>query len=142
MTAGTATLDGQWALVTGGAKRVGACIARTLHAAGAAVAIHYHKSAEPANGLAAELNRLRSASARVVQCDLRDNDSLTAMVDELIGATRRGHPGNNASSLYPTRSAASPRRSGMTHGTNLRGLCFCHSGVPIEECPRCDHQSD
>jgi pteridine reductase len=32
-------------LITGGARRVGAVIARKLHAAGAHVVIHYHHSA-------------------------------------------------------------------------------------------------
>ena len=32
------------ALVTGGARRIGAAITRALHAAGACVAIHYHRS--------------------------------------------------------------------------------------------------
>lgn len=126
MTAGTATLDGQWALVTGGAKRVGACIARTLHAAGAAVAIHYHKSAEPAHSLAAELNRLRSGSARAVQCDLRDNDSIAAMVDEVTSATRRlDILVNNASSFYPTPlGSITLAQWDDLIGTNLRAPLF------------------
>ena len=52
-------LDGRWALVTGAAKRIGAVIARTLHAAGANVAIHYHSSADAARELVAELERER-----------------------------------------------------------------------------------
>ena len=38
------SLDGKAALVTGGARRVGAAITRRLHAAGANVMIHYRDS--------------------------------------------------------------------------------------------------
>ena len=38
-------LDGRCVLVTGGARRLGAAIARRLHAAGAAVVVHYRRSA-------------------------------------------------------------------------------------------------
>lgn len=45
------------ALVTGAAKRLGACIARKLHASGHRVVIHYNKSQDEANNLLRELNR-------------------------------------------------------------------------------------
>ena len=45
------------ALVTGAAKRLGACIARKLHAAGYRVVIHYNKSKTEAKDLLTELNR-------------------------------------------------------------------------------------
>ena len=34
-------------LVTGAAKRLGAATARLLHAHGASIAVHYHRSAAP-----------------------------------------------------------------------------------------------
>ena len=52
-------------LVTGAARRVGAEIARTLHAAGATVAIHCRASRAEAEDLAASLNGLRPGSAAV-----------------------------------------------------------------------------
>ena len=45
------------ALVTGSAKRLGACIARKLHASGYRVVIHYNKSQAEATNLLRELNR-------------------------------------------------------------------------------------
>ena len=45
------------ALVTGSAKRLGACIARKLHASGYRVVIHYNKSQAEATNLLTELNR-------------------------------------------------------------------------------------
>jgi len=102
MTA-TRTLEGQWALVTGAGIRIGATIARTLHAAGAGVAIHYRGSAESASALAAGLNAARPGSALTVKADLRDGTALTAMVAEVVaGAGRLDILVNNASSFYPT----------------------------------------
>ena len=43
-------LTGQTALVTGGARRVGAAIVRALHAEGASVMIHCHRSMAEAKG--------------------------------------------------------------------------------------------
>ena len=45
------------AVVTGSAKRLGACIARKLHASGYRVVIHYNKSQAEATNLLTELNR-------------------------------------------------------------------------------------
>ena len=44
-------LTGRVALVTGAARRIGAAIARCLHAAGADVAVHYRSSGAEAEGL-------------------------------------------------------------------------------------------
>ena len=57
-------------LVTGAARRVGAEIARCLHAAGARVVLHYRSSAGEAEALAASLNALRADSAFTVRGDL------------------------------------------------------------------------
>ncbi|MEO8503227.1 MAG: SDR family oxidoreductase [Acidobacteriota bacterium] len=56
-TAATEDLRGRTVLVTGGARRVGAAIARRLAARGARVAIHYHSSAREADALVEELGR-------------------------------------------------------------------------------------
>jgi pteridine reductase len=90
-------------LITGGARRVGAEIARTLHAAGANVMIHYRSSAAAAIVLADEFNRLRAHSAAIFAAHL-----LTAEApDKLIAAAllefgRLDILVNNASSFYPT----------------------------------------
>ena len=46
------SLHGQVVLITGGARRVGAEIARALHAAGARIMIHYRSSESAAMSLA------------------------------------------------------------------------------------------
>ena len=64
-------LSGKVALVTGGARRVGAAIARRLHAAGANVLLHYRDSESDAAKLEAELNAVRAKSAARVKAELR-----------------------------------------------------------------------
>lgn len=96
-------LAGRTALVTGGARRIGERIVRTLHAAGANVVIHYHCSGDDAAKLEGELNALRAGSALRAGCDLLD----TAELPALIEAVRSGFGGldvlvNNASTFYPT----------------------------------------
>ena len=98
------SLDGRWALVTGAAKRIGAVIARTLHDAGANVAIHYNRSAVDAEQLAAELNRSRAKSAFTVGADMLDIAAVQGMAAEVLEHTggRLDVLVNNASNFYPT----------------------------------------
>jgi pteridine reductase len=97
-------LDGRWALVTGAAKRIGAVIARTLHDAGANVAIHYHSSAEAADALVAELGARRKGSAFAVSADIREVAQLQRMARAVLDRTgdRLDVLVNNASNFYPT----------------------------------------
>ena len=97
------TLDGQVALVTGSALRVGAAIVRELHADGASVAIHYRNSSTAADALAAELNALRPGSAKTIQADLLDTPSIAGLVESVADwKGRLDIVVNNASSFYPT----------------------------------------
>lgn len=66
------------ALVTGGARRIGAAIVRRFAAGGWHVVIHCHNSTDEAERLAGEL-----PSAEVVRCDLADLEALRAMVADL-----------------------------------------------------------
>ena len=103
LAARQAQLEGRWALVTGAAKRIGAVIARSLHEAGANVAIHYFSSAEPADALASELNGIRAGSALTVSADLRDVRTIKPMAERVLARTGRLDALiNNASSFYPT----------------------------------------
>jgi pteridine reductase len=98
------SLDGNWALVTGAAKRIGAVIASTLHAAGANVAIHYNRSAADAEQLAAQLNRRRASSAFTIAADMRDIPAVERMAAQVLERTggRLDVLVNNASNFYPT----------------------------------------
>ena len=96
-------LAGQVALVTGAARRIGAAIARQLHACGAAVVIHYRRSGDDAAALAAELNDRRSDSARPIAADLLDTDACATLVDAAaVWHGRLDVLVNNASTFYPT----------------------------------------
>jgi pteridine reductase len=96
-------LRDQVVLITGGARRVGAEIARALHAAGANLLIHYRSSAAAAVSLADEFNRIRPHSAAIHAAHLSSSDA----PDKLVAATllefgRLDVLINNASSFYPT----------------------------------------
>ena len=96
------TLEGQAALVTGGARRVGAAIARELHKAGARVLLHYRGSEAEAAALAAELNALREGSAATVKAELLAPIAPKALVAAAL--ERFGRLDllvNNASSFFP-----------------------------------------
>src|SRR3970040_2075083 len=83
------TLAGQWALVTGAAKRVGAAVARKLHGAGANGAIHYFPSTAAAEPLAAALNAERQGSAVALGADLKQLAQLRALVAKLVAHSGR-----------------------------------------------------
>jgi pteridine reductase len=103
LNATTQSLDDMWALITGAGKRIGAAIARTLHAAGANIAVHYFRSSAPADELVAELNAARPDSALAFGADLRDIAPLEQLVGNVVAAAGRlDILINNASSFYPT----------------------------------------
>ena len=68
-------LDGRAVLVTGAARRLGAAVARRLHACGADLALHCRRSVAEAHELAAELCARRPDSATVITADLADAQS-------------------------------------------------------------------
>jgi pteridine reductase len=91
------------ALVTGGARRIGAEIARRLHAGGMNVAVHYNTSREDARVLCDGLNEARPASARAFAADLRDLAAVRELVASVTNAfTRLDVLVNNASSYFAT----------------------------------------
>ncbi len=98
-----AELAGQTALVTGGARRIGARLVRALHGAGADVVIHCRRSREAADELAAALDAERPGSAAVVTGDLLDPDDCGRVVEAARAVRGRlDIVVNNASTFYPT----------------------------------------
>ena len=96
------SLEGNAALVTGGARRVGAAIVRRLHAAGASVLIHYRDSEADAAALEAELNSVRAKSAVRVKAELLAPVAPRALVAAASDAFGRlDLLVNNASSFFP-----------------------------------------
>ena len=126
MNSSTLPLSGQSALVTGGARRVGAEIVRHLHAAGASVAIHYHRSQSEAAALAAKLNSRRNGSSAVFPADLLQTDSLPSLVQAVVARFGSLHLLiNNASSFYPTPFATiTAAQWEDLYGTNLKAPLF------------------
>ncbi|WP_026279669.1 pteridine reductase [Thioalkalivibrio sp. ALJ16] len=91
------------ALLTGAARRVGAAIARDLHAAGLRVLIHYRGSRADADALVDELERQRPDSARALQADLLDPEAINRLAREAEAAWGRlDFLVNNASTFYAT----------------------------------------
>ena len=90
-------------LVTGAARRIGAAIARRLHADGYAVALHCHRSRDDADALAAELDARRAGSTRVLQGDLADAAVLPTLIDGTVAHFGRlAALVNNAAAFAPT----------------------------------------
>jgi pteridine reductase len=119
-------LEGKSVLVTGGARRVGAAIARRLHAAGASVLLHYRDSEADAAALAAELNAARDKSAATVKAEL-----LAPIAPKALVAAALEHFGgldvlvNNASSFFPIAvGAIEASHWEELMGSNLRAPLF------------------
>ena len=115
-------MQAKTALITGGARRIGAAITRALHTAGMDVIIHCHRSVAEAGTLAAELNQARPGSARILNQDLRPDTGAEKLVaqcqslDVLV---------NNAAAFYPTPLAeATGVQWDDLLGTNLRAPFF------------------
>lgn len=96
-------LTGKVALITGGAQRLGAAIAETLHAEGMKVVVHYRHSERKAHALQEHLQALRTDSVALVQLDLLDTAGIPRLIEQAINHWGRLDAViNNASSFYPT----------------------------------------
>jgi pteridine reductase len=119
-------LRGKTALVTGAARRIGAAIARRLHAAGASVVLHYRGAEAEAARLESELNAARAGSALKVKADLLAPIAPRALVSAALqGFGRLDVLVNNASSFYPTAvGAIEAAHWEELVGSNLRAPLF------------------
>ena len=113
-------------LITGAARRIGAAIARRLHAEGYDVALHYRGSTGDMQSLVAELEAARAGSTLMLQADLAVFDRLPELVAKTVG-----HYGrldalvNNASAFYPTPAgSATPAQWEELFGVNARAPFF------------------
>ena len=116
----------RYTLVTGAARRIGACIAETLHQRGCHVFLHYQSSADAVNELAQKLNAQRPASATVVQAGLGDLDAINRLAGRV--RERTGQLDllvNNASRFFPTSvGVTSIEQWDDLMDSNLRGPYF------------------
>lgn len=104
------------AIVTGGAKRIGAELVRALAADGWHVLIHCHQSLAEAEALAAELG-----NASVVQADLADADAIERIIAALDALPPARLLVNNASRFVHDDIAGFTPESWVAHlDVNLR----------------------
>ncbi len=109
------------ALVTGGARRLGAAMARALAGAGFDVTVHVHHSRGEAEALADEL-RAQGRRVHVLQADLSREAEVVPMVGEAVAALGPlGVLVNNASVFERDEWADASRESWDAHlEPNLR----------------------
>ncbi len=119
-------LTGKVALVTGGAKRVGAAICRRIHAQGANLVLHHHASVAEARALQHDLNTQRADSVALIRADLLNSSSLPDLVKTTLGQFGRlDILINNASSFFPTAiGEITEKKWDDLVGTNLKAPLF------------------
>ena len=113
-------------LITGAAKRIGACCAKMLHKKGCNIFLHYRASEQETRYLVNEMNQIRPDSAKMMQADLLNMDELILLakqaesawgsLDVLI---------NNASAFYPQAvNEVSEKNWDELLGSNLKAPFF------------------
>ena len=114
------------ALITGSARRIGAAIARRLHAQGYDLALHYRGAAAEMQALAAELESARAGSVLTLQADLSEFDRLPELVAKTVGRFGRLDAlVNNASTFQPTAvGATTPQQWDALFASNARAPFF------------------
>ena len=114
------------ALVTGAAKRIGAAIARRLHAEGYDLALHYRSSRAEMDALVADLERDRPGSVIALQAELAEFDRLPELVARTVGHFGRlDGLVNNASAYYATpMGQATPAQWDELFASNARAPFF------------------
>jgi pteridine reductase len=91
------------ALITGGAKRIGALISQFLHEQGFSIAMHCNTSLAEATLLNTQFNKQRKNSSCLVQADLRDANDYQKIINAVVDQFGRLDVViHNASVFYPT----------------------------------------
>lgn len=131
-------LEGRVALVTGGARDVGAEIALALAAEGVSVVVNYNGSASAANSVVEKIKG-RGGNALAIKCDITDR----AAVDSMIERTVREFDGlnilvNNAGLVLRKKFADStPEEWKKQIDVCLYGTLNCtHAALPHLESKR------
>lgn len=121
------------ALITGAARRIGAAIARRLHAEGYDLLLHYRDSEADMRALAVELNAARAGSVDMRSADLAGARALAPLVETAI--ERYGRLDaliNNASLFAPTPlGTLSPDDADAHYAVNARApLLLAQAAAP------------
>jgi pteridine reductase len=120
------TLQGQVALVTGAAKRIGRAVALRLASEGADVVVHYYKSKIEAEAAAAEVEKLgrRSVALQADLCNVGKIQQLFQQIGERFG--RLDILVNSAANFLPASLADTTEKMwDDALDTNLKGPFFC-----------------
>jgi pteridine reductase len=119
------------AVVTGGARRIGRAIIEHLHGRGFDIALHYHRSADSAQALAAQLCEQRADSCHLFRADLLDATQVSALARELLSQySAIDLLVNNASGFAPTPiEATTPAQFNNMLDSNLRAPYFLIQGL-------------
>lgn len=114
------------ALITGAAHRLGAETARTLHAEGMRLVLHYRHSRKAAQALQKDLNEQRDGSVILVQADLLCTQGVPTIVQQAIDSFGQLDVLiNNASTFYPTRvGSVTEEQWDDLLGSNLKAPFF------------------
>lgn len=114
------------ALITGGARRIGAEIARQFHAAGFNIVLHCNSSLADAESVAAALNAERPQSVQVLVADLCQHDEVSSLAARALACWGRMDALiNNASTFYPTLVGEITEQDwDDLMGTNLKAPLF------------------
>ncbi len=114
------------ALITGGAKRIGAALCETLAKQGYDLAIHFHRSENAADTLARQIKADYGVKTCLIEADLSDPGQWQAMIDS---ANKALGPlnllVNNASLFEPDEPGNITQKSWQDHLTiNLQAPIF------------------
>ena len=114
------------ALITGSARRIGAAIARALHAAGFDLALHCRHSRAELDELIGQFEHVRPGSTLALQADLAEFDRLPELVAHTIGRFGRLDAlVNNASGFGPSPiGSVTPAQWDQLFATNARAPLF------------------
>tara|TARA_B110000967_G_scaffold146753_1_gene150217 strand:+ start:541 stop:1260 length:720 start_codon:yes stop_codon:yes gene_type:complete len=115
------------ALITGGAARIGAQIAKTLHQNNFKIIIHCNQSKEKALSLCDELNILKENSASIVVGNLNNIDSINSIISSVESLDLLV---NNASVFYPLSVKESDSQNwNQILDVNLKAPFFLSKGL-------------
>ena len=114
------------ALITGASRRLGAAIARTLHAAGYDLVLHHRRDDDGMDALIASLESERAHSTLALHAELADVETLPMLVADAIARFNRLDAlVNNASAFFPTPiGSTTPQQWDTLFAANARAPFF------------------
>jgi pteridine reductase len=126
-------LTGKTALVTGGARRVGAALSRALAHAGANVVINYHRSASEAEQLVRELKSAPGKTS-AVHADVSRRQDIGQLVDHIARTHDRLDVLINSASLFESAPFSEITEADWRRvlDVNLTGpFLLCQAALPL-----------